>query len=121
MIKDCFNDKYRVNALNLMKKLEITEHEYSALLALALWAVPLKDSTETIERVSAEARVKIYNDLHILYKMNGSENYSVRFGELVMLSSVFQLCMCKFREDIEIFNLFDLFEGDKFIYDIAKR
>ncbi|KHJ99606.1 Ligand-binding domain of nuclear hormone receptor [Oesophagostomum dentatum] len=123
MMTDCLSDKCRVNAMRLMKKLEITEHEYSALLALSLWAVPLKGSTETIERVAAEARAKIYNDLHILYKcgMDGSENYSVRFGELLILNGVFQLCTCKFREDIEIFNLFDLFEEDRFFYDIVKQ
>ncbi|EYB98283.1 hypothetical protein Y032_0132g1693 [Ancylostoma ceylanicum] len=72
--------------------------------------------------------------------MNGTDNYSVRFGELCMLHTSFQvisvlfhgnsvrrslflsqMSCCKFREDIEIFNLFDLFEEDKFLYDIVKH
>ncbi|RCN28255.1 hypothetical protein ANCCAN_26003 [Ancylostoma caninum] len=121
MMKECLSDKLRIDTLKLMKTLEITEHEYSALLALGLWTTNIKGANEKVVRVAAEARSKIFNDLHLLYKMNGSDNYSVRLGELCMLHTSFQMSGCKFREDIELFNLFDLFEEDTFLYDIVKH
>ncbi|KIH66673.1 hypothetical protein ANCDUO_02996 [Ancylostoma duodenale] len=121
MMKECMSDKLRIDTLKLMKTLEITEHEYSALLALGLWTTNIKGANEKVMKVAAEARAKIFNDLHLLYKMNGIDNYSVRFGELCMLHTSFQMSGCKFREDIELFNLFDLFEEDTFLYDIVKH
>ncbi|CAJ0610335.1 unnamed protein product [Cylicocyclus nassatus] len=121
MMRDCMSDKYRLCALKSLKKLEITEHEYSALLALGLWSTYTKSSSETIERVAAEARAKIFDELHLLYRTDGTDNYAVRLGELVMLNGTFQLVCCKFREDIELFNLFDLFQEDTFLYDITKQ
>ncbi|KAK6759538.1 hypothetical protein RB195_021241 [Necator americanus] len=121
LMKECLNDQLRLKVLKLMKALQITEHEYSALIALALWSTHIKDSTDAVERVACGARAKIFEELHLLYKMNGTDNYSVRFGELIMLNGLLQMATCKFREDIELFNLFDLFEGDSFLYDIVKR
>ncbi|VDP59602.1 unnamed protein product [Heligmosomoides polygyrus] len=37
MMKECIADRTRLNILNMMNSLEITEIEYSALLALGLW------------------------------------------------------------------------------------
>lgn len=118
MMKECIADRTRLNILNMMNSLEITEIEYSALLALGLWNPNIKNATETIEKVAKEARSRIFHDMHLLYKMDGREDYSLRFGELLILHGAFQVSCCKFREDIELFNLFDLFLEDTFLYDM---
>ncbi|VDL82201.1 unnamed protein product [Nippostrongylus brasiliensis] len=56
-----------------------------------------------------------------LTKIDGKEDYSIRFGELLMLNGSLQVGCCKFREDIELFNLFDLFQDDTFLYDITRH
>ncbi|KAK6021570.1 hypothetical protein OSTOST_12756, partial [Ostertagia ostertagi] len=38
MLKECLKDGERISTLTVMQNLEITETEYAALLALALWS-----------------------------------------------------------------------------------
>ncbi|WKY15566.1 hypothetical protein Q1695_000780 [Nippostrongylus brasiliensis] len=121
MMIECLKDKHRVNTLNTMHKLEINENEFAALIALALWNPTIRGSNDAIEKVAAEARAKIFHQLHILYRIDGKEDYSIRFGELLMLNGSLQVGCCKFREDIELFNLFDLFQDDTFLYDITRH
>ncbi|PIO75441.1 hypothetical protein TELCIR_02514 [Teladorsagia circumcincta] len=120
MLKECLNDGERISTLTVMQNLEITDTEYAALLALALWSPIIKSTTKTIEHVAQEARARIFHQLHLLYRMDNNDNYSIRFGELMILNGAFQVSCCKFREDIVLFNLFDVFE-DTFMYDLVKR
>ncbi|GMS86935.1 hypothetical protein PENTCL1PPCAC_9110, partial [Pristionchus entomophagus] len=68
-----------------------TDHEFLALLGLALWNDEILNINEKLLHIAMRNRAKIMNELHSYYYEQGQYDYSVRIGHILCALVYFQV------------------------------
>uniref|UniRef100_A0A1I7X9G6 Nuclear receptor n=1 Tax=Heterorhabditis bacteriophora TaxID=37862 RepID=A0A1I7X9G6_HETBA len=136
LMRNCIK-RTQTSVIDKMRELQITDEEFAALLSLSLWNTNLSNGNEKIETIAKRMRAKIFHELHLLYRYVSSiayvkseiyfhfryenlDEYAGRLGELMILLCSVQYDVSRMKEDMELFNLLDVFSRDSFLYDIIK-
>ncbi|CAI4226358.1 unnamed protein product [Auanema sp. JU1783] len=120
MMKQSLNGP-KLKALIYMKEISITEEELGAVIALLLWNPNIDNCSPEVSNFIRECRGKVFQQLHLLYKYNKLDNYAERIGDIMCLFTCVLHQTTRMREDMELFNIFDVFAEDSFIYNIIRQ
>ncbi|GMT12149.1 hypothetical protein PFISCL1PPCAC_3446, partial [Pristionchus fissidentatus] len=96
------------------KRVNPSEEELLALLALAFWNNDTATSNDSLNRAAYSVRAAIMRDLHVYYSACGLKNYATRIGELFSLLVFYEKMTSDVVEDIELFRLLQVYEDKKY-------
>lgn len=74
-----------------------------------------------MDRLAKAMREKIFEELHLFYRSKQISQYAQRLGELMGLHGTVLLEVLRFREDMELFNLLEVFQKDDFFYEMIRN
>ncbi|CAJ0575762.1 unnamed protein product, partial [Mesorhabditis spiculigera] len=112
----------QLHVVGRMRELKVTEVEIAALTTLLLWDADAARNHPNIQKIGAGERKKIFDELGRYYRFVLNESdYAARLGGLMCLYSSFQGNAFHFKEELELFNMMNLFKQDTFIYDFLKH
>ncbi|CAJ0953566.1 unnamed protein product, partial [Mesorhabditis belari] len=120
MLKECMHRD--MDMVRQLRELEPTEIEVIGLLGILLWDQNAACEKESLVQLASEQRDKIFQELNSYYRfVLNIPDYAVRLGKLMCLYSSLQHNAGHFKEELELFNIMNLFQADTFIYDFIKR
>ncbi|GMS95070.1 hypothetical protein PENTCL1PPCAC_17245 [Pristionchus entomophagus] len=98
----------------ILMKSKFTDTEYAIIFGLSIWQIDLNQHLpEHLVAMSETIRRNVIEDLKKYYQEELSlDNYSVRLGNLITFEHTIQECTNLFREELQMFNLAGMMNGD---------
>ncbi|CAJ0562890.1 unnamed protein product, partial [Mesorhabditis spiculigera] len=107
-LRDC-------DAVRQLRSLEPTEIEISALMVILLWDQNVAREKPNLIQIASEQRDMIFNELSQYYRyVLNLPDYAVRLGKLMCIYSSLQNNASNFKEELELFNMMNLSDGNHF-------
>ncbi|GMT24000.1 hypothetical protein PFISCL1PPCAC_15297 [Pristionchus fissidentatus] len=108
-------------------RLKPTEEEFLALLVLLCWNIEDCETESELISIGATIRQRILSELEEIYKKNGRKNgrkgeweYATRLGEILTISSFFQLTSDALPFKMEMLRLHNIIDEDTFLYAVTR-
>lgn len=97
-----------------MKRIQLTDLEFIAILGLFLWNEGVSGITENCKQMIYKSHDDIFHDLHNHYRQLGLDGPAItnKTGQLMLLLPKLTRSVVMFRENFDLAELFNIFEVD---------
>ncbi|GMS95530.1 hypothetical protein PENTCL1PPCAC_17705, partial [Pristionchus entomophagus] len=106
---------------NAVRKADISEEEFLALLVLTFWNIENTTADDSLISLGIRYRGKVMGELQELYRRNGTEeDCARRIGELMGIVVVLQDLSFIMPMNLEMFRLLNVFDDNTTMYQLTK-
>ncbi|CAJ0945243.1 unnamed protein product, partial [Mesorhabditis belari] len=97
-----------------MRRIQITDYEYLAIIALFLWQEGVPGLKQETIKTIFETHDQVFRDLHIYYQQQGYDGPTTtsKMASLMLLIPKMARSVTMIRENFELAELFNIFEVD---------
>ncbi|GMS95529.1 hypothetical protein PENTCL1PPCAC_17704, partial [Pristionchus entomophagus] len=105
---------------NSISRLKPTEEEFMALLVLCCWNLENTEADTELMSMGESNKRKVLNELEEIYKRKGMTEYAPRLGELLAITTFFQITADAMPFKLEMLRLHNIIDDDTFLYSVTK-
>ncbi|KAF8356807.1 hypothetical protein PRIPAC_91802, partial [Pristionchus pacificus] len=117
-IKHCMVDRMST----LMERADLTHIERMAIMALLMFPTYLMKGTPAIAQCAYDIQQAIHRELNIFYRNSLQlEDTSIRFANISAIQLCVQGIQYKVMEDMEIYQLLNIFNKKSSVYTVLKQ